>query len=126
MPKRTSIEIDGFKHANPIPGASRVGNIMMSSVISGRGPDGMPDSLEGEVANIFQHVRDMLKAAGGGPENVVKMDFYTADQAAGRAALNGEWEKMFPDPASRPARHTGYAPPGGPGQIRCTFVAVFD
>jgi enamine deaminase RidA (YjgF/YER057c/UK114 family) len=126
MPKRTSIEIEGFKHANPIPGASRVGNIMMSSVISGRGPAGMPDTLEGQIANIFQHVKDMVDAAGGSPANIVKMDFYTADQAAGRAALNGEWEKMFPDPASRPARHTIAAASDGPGQIRCTFVAVFD
>jgi enamine deaminase RidA (YjgF/YER057c/UK114 family) len=126
MPKRISIEIDGFKHQNPIPGASRVGNIMMSSVISGRGPGGMPETLEGQIANIFQHVRDMLEAAGGGPGNVVKMEFHTADQAAGRAALNVEWEKMFPDPASRPARHTAYTPGGGPALISCTFVAVLD
>jgi 2-iminobutanoate/2-iminopropanoate deaminase len=26
--------------------------------------------------------------------------------ATGRAALNGEWVKIFPDEGSRPARHT--------------------
>jgi hypothetical protein len=27
-------------------------------------------------------------------------------RAEAKAALNEEWEKAFPDPASRPARHT--------------------
>ena len=31
MAKRQSIEIPGFSHANPIPGASRIGNIVMNA-----------------------------------------------------------------------------------------------
>ena len=36
MAKRKSINYPGFKHENPIPNASRIGNILMSSIISGR------------------------------------------------------------------------------------------
>ena len=52
MAKRKSINYPGFKHENPIPNASLVGNILMSSIISGRDPDtgampsGAADGLE--------------------------------------------------------------------------------
>jgi 2-iminobutanoate/2-iminopropanoate deaminase len=46
------------------------------------------------------------------------------DQAAGRAALNDEWVKMFPDPDARPARHTLHAAGDGPSLVTCDFVAV--
>ena len=38
MAKRKSINYPGFKHENPIPNASRIGSILMSSIISGRDP----------------------------------------------------------------------------------------
>ena len=64
MAKRRSIEIDGFKHSNPIPGASIVGNLMMSSIIAGRDPKTgkLPDSLDGQLACLFGHVRAFVGA----------------------------------------------------------------
>ena len=44
MAKRKSINYPGFKHENPIPNASRIGNILMSSIISGRDPEDQPDA----------------------------------------------------------------------------------
>ena len=38
MARRKSIHIGEFKHANPIPNASRIGNLLMSGVILGRDP----------------------------------------------------------------------------------------
>jgi 2-iminobutanoate/2-iminopropanoate deaminase len=38
--------------------------------------------------------------------------------------LNGPWEKMFPDPASRPARHTLALPANAANHVTCDFVAV--
>ena len=59
MAKRKSINYPGFKHENPIPNASRIGNILMSSIISGRDPDTstMPPELPSQVANIFKQIR---------------------------------------------------------------------
>ncbi len=122
MARRQSIEIPGFSHANPIPGASRIGNIVMSSVISGRDPETgeTPDDMGQQIANIFAHIRSAIAAAGGTPEDIIKITFWVPDPATGRAALNGEWEKMFPDAASRPARHTL----AGAARVSCDFVAV--
>ena len=47
------------------------------------------------------------------------------DPATGRKALNGEWSKMFPDPESRPARHTlALAASNAANHVTCDFVAV--
>ena len=46
------------------------------------------------------------------------------DPATGRAALNGEWSKMFPDPDSRPARHTLALPANAANHLTCDFTAV--
>ena len=128
MPKRQSIEVPGFSHANPIPAASRIGNIMMSSVISGRDPSTgeMPDHLAQQIVNIFTHIRSAMQAAGGSPEDIIKITFWVEDPASERAALNGEWEKMFPDESSRPARHTQSGAGGGPSRVTCDFIAVFS
>ena len=129
MAKRQSVNFPGFAHQNPIPNASRIGNLMMSSVISGVDPGtrNQPATLAAQVANIFTHIRRAVEAAGGTPDNIIKITFYVKDQAAGRAALNDEWVKMFPDPDSRPARHTVAAvDSGGASQITCDFVAVFE
>ncbi len=128
MPKRQSVNFPGFAHSNPIPNASRIGNLMMSSVISGVDPGtrNYPPTLAGQVANIFTHIRQAIAAAGGTPDNIIKITFYVQDQAAGRAALNDEWVKMFPDADSRPARHTLNSGGSGPSLVTCDFVAVFE
>ena len=126
MAKRQSINWPGFAHSNPIPNASRIGNMVMSSVIGPRDPvtGTVPDSLEAQVTNLFLQLAAAIEAAGGTPADFLKIEFWAKDQAAGRAALNGEWEKMFPDPASRPARHTQALPASSPAQIQCAFTAV--
>ena len=128
MAKRQSVNFPGFAHGNPIPNASRIGNIMMSSVISGVDPGtrNLPADLTGQVANLFTHIRSAVEAAGGSPENIIKINFYMKDPATGRAALNGEWVKMFPDENSRPARHTLALGGESNALVTCDFVAVFS
>ena len=103
MAKRQSVNFPGFAHQNPIPNASRIGNIMMSSVISGVDPGtrNMPPELAKQVTNLFTHVRTAITSAGGTPDDIIKMTFWMKDPANGRAALNEEWLKMFPE------RHRG-------------------
>ena len=48
------------------------------------------------------------------------------EPGTGRAALNDEWVKMFPDPASRPARHTTALGSESNALVTCEFVAVFS
>ena len=65
----------------------------------------VPEDVDGQLANLFHHVGEMLAAAGADWRHVVKMTFYVPDIAV-RDAINGPWLEHFPDPASRPARHT--------------------
>jgi enamine deaminase RidA (YjgF/YER057c/UK114 family) len=126
MARRKSIHYPGFKHENPIPNGSMIGNILMSSIISGRDPDAgtVPPELDAQVTNIFKQIKLCVEAAGGTPDNILKVNFWMKDPATGRKALNGEWSKMFPDPDSRPARHTLSLAANAPHHVTCDFVAV--
>jgi enamine deaminase RidA (YjgF/YER057c/UK114 family) len=126
MARRQSINFPGFSHQNPIPNASRVGNIVMSSVIGGSNPGTreLPATLEEQVRNLFAHVRNAVAAAGCSTDDIVKMTFWVKDPATQREALNAEWVKMFPDADARPARHTQQLPADSRALVQCDFVAV--
>jgi len=124
--KRKSINGSRARHENPIPNASRVGNVVMSSVIGGTKPGTreLPTSLEEQVANVFAHIRHDVEAAGGSVDDIIKINFWVKDPGSQRAALNAEWVKMFPDPESRPARHTLTLPVDSRTLVQADFTAV--
>ena len=124
---RRSIEVTGFKHGNPIPAASRIGNIVMTGVISGKDAKSgkLPDTLEGQCAAMFAHVREIIEAAGATPDHIIKMTVWLRDQS-NRKALNEQWVKMFPDPIRRPARHALPHQGEGDALILCDFTAVIE
>jgi len=126
MPKRQSVDFAGFRHLNPIPNASRIGNIVMSSVISGMDPGtrNMPATLEQQLANMFTHIRSAVEAAGGTVDNIIKINVWMKEPVTQREALNVEWVKMFPEKESRPARHTMPLGPESNALAVCDFTAV--
>jgi 2-iminobutanoate/2-iminopropanoate deaminase len=126
MAKRKSIEIAGFAHKNPIPAASRIGNMLMTGIITGTDPatGKLADTLEAQCANIFHHVRSIMAAAGGSTDDIIKMNVWMADRSK-RDVLNAEWVKMFPDPNARPARHTSQTALEGGQLIVCDITAIF-
>jgi 2-iminobutanoate/2-iminopropanoate deaminase len=126
MAKRKSINYPGYAHQNPIPNASRIGNILMSSVIGGSEPGtrSMPPDLAGQVVNIFKHIRLAVEAAGGTVDDIIKINFWMKQPSTGRAALNDEWVKMFPDETSRPARHTLVLGADSTHLVTCDVMAV--
>ena len=126
--RRKSIHIGGFKHANPIPNACRIGNLVMSGVILGRDPatNTMPESLDAQCANMFAHMKATVEAAGGTTDDIIKMTVWLKDRS-NRGPVNVEWLRMFPDEHSRPARH---ALPrdnmDGGALVQCDFTAMID
>ena len=68
---------------------------------------------------MFANVRRVIETAGGTPDDIIKMTVWITDRAL-RPTLNKYWVEMFPDPHSRPARHTvasgDFTPPM---QIQC-------
>jgi enamine deaminase RidA (YjgF/YER057c/UK114 family) len=108
MNDRRSIDVEGFSHgAQPIPAASRVGNVVMTGGIYGLDPatGKIPDDITAQAELMFANLKRIVSAAGAGMERIVKMTVYVKVPEA-RAAVNKEWLLAFPDPASRPARHT--------------------
>src|SRR3954466_10682912 len=128
MAKRQSVNGSRARHENPIPNASRIGNIVVSSVIGGanQGSRELPPALEQQVANVFTHIRHDIEAAGGSVDDIIKVTFWVKDPTKQRAALNDEWVKMFPDPNARPARHTQPLPADSRALVQADFVAVLS
>lgn len=108
MTERRSIEVEGYSHGNlPIPAASRVGPLAMTGGIHGLDPatGKLPDDLTEQARLMFFNLERIMAAAGAGLDRIVRMTVYVKVPEA-RQAVNVEWVKAFPDPASRPARHT--------------------
>lgn len=108
MSPRRSIEVEGFSHgAQPIPAASRVGPLVMTGGVYGLDPatGAIPDDVEAQARLMFSNLARILEAAGVGLDRVARMTIFVKVPEA-RGAVNAEWLKAFPDPGSRPARHT--------------------
>jgi len=128
LARRTSIYIEGFGHKNPIPAACRIGALVESGSVLGTDPaTGKPaDTIEAQCRFMLDNVRRIVEAAGGNTGDIVKLTVWMKDRSQ-RPALNVPWLEMFPDPASRPARHAIVAPELDMGKlIECSFTAYID
>ncbi|HWF06989.1 MAG TPA: RidA family protein [Bryobacteraceae bacterium] len=128
MGRRVSIEVPGFEHDNPIPAACRIGSFLITSAISGKEAftGKLPEGIDAQCGQMFDWVRKILDIAGGSPEDVVKMNVWLRDRSQ-RPSVNRFWLEMFPDPHSRPARHTFAAPDlAGAMLVQCEVIAVID
>jgi enamine deaminase RidA (YjgF/YER057c/UK114 family) len=126
MPRR-SIQTDSFQHENPIPVATRIGPLLASGIIPGFDPGtrNMPDKLEDQIANLFTHIGGALSAAGGSWDDVAKITFFANDPEA-RGKINPYWLEKFPEPDSRPSRHTQITSEGGKPRVSCDFIAYIE
>jgi 2-iminobutanoate/2-iminopropanoate deaminase len=122
---RTSIYIEDFGHKNPIPAAARIGNVIYASSVHGKDPatGEVAPTLEAQCALMFAHMKRIVEAAGGSTGDIIKVTIWLADRAQ-REAVNEQWLAMFPDPASRPARHSMQADLDGGQLVVGDFVAV--
>lgn len=123
MSKRQSIYTDAFAHSNPIPTACRMGDLVMTGIINGIEPGkASAGSLETQCALMFTRVREVIEAAGGTTDHIIKINIAVADLAQ-RESINVEWVKMFPDPHNRPVRQTTQAVLDRGKLIQCDIVA---
>ena len=111
-----------------IPSACRRGPFVVSGGISGGDPDTgkVPPDIESQCRFMFENVRRIMAAAGGSTDDIIKMTVWITDRSL-REILNRHWVAMFPDPHSRPARHTlssrDFIPPM---QVQCDILAVVE
>lgn len=123
--RRRVIEVPGLEHANPIPTATRIGDLVFSGGIFGvdAATGEVPEDLPSQVEHLFANVARVVEAAGGTLDDVAKLTVWLADPGD-RRALNDAWVRTFPDPADRPVRHTTGADLPPPRLVQCELVAV--
>jgi enamine deaminase RidA (YjgF/YER057c/UK114 family) len=103
-----------------------MGSLVMSSGIFPKDPatGAAPAEVERQCELLFANVRRVMEAAGGTTADIVKVSIWVKDKSA-KACLNREWLAMFPDPHSRPARHTFSYDDIPKGMlVQCEIVAV--
>jgi len=128
MARRTSIHLDGFGHANPIPAACRVGPLLMTGLVNGTDPSTgrLAGTLEDQCRFMFVQVRRIVEAGGGSTDDIVRMVVWLKDRSQ-RQPLNDQWLAMFPDPHDRPARLAVQAGELSAGiLVQCEVTAYID
>jgi enamine deaminase RidA (YjgF/YER057c/UK114 family) len=82
-----------------------------------------PVDGEQQVVFAFANLQKFLDAADVTADDVVRVTVLLGDSSL-RSKINEEWEKMFPDPESRPARHAMNVTLNGAMLIQLEVVAV--
>jgi 2-iminobutanoate/2-iminopropanoate deaminase len=119
-----SIDIEGVRHNAPIPMGAKVRNMVFSSGIMGTPPGGqLSDDPKEQARQLFENVRAFMKAAGASIEDIGHMRVLLKDDSY-RDVINAEWEKMFPDEAKRPARHSVQMPLRGAMLFQIELIAL--
>ena len=74
---------------------------------------------------MFKYIENIISEAGGSVQDIIKMDLYFRDKND-RSLVNPEWEKMFPNPKNRPARHAQIGDLPENCCLQVTIMAVID
>ena len=125
--RQQSIEVENIGHNSPIPVASRVGNVLATSVIGGRDlkTGKLPPDSDAQIRNAFESLKAILAKGGMGLGDVVKVTFWVSDDAI-RDQINKYWLECWPDPHKRPARHTLVQPLRGGALLNMDALAVAE
>ena len=112
-------------HSAPIPAGAKVGNIVMSSPISGRelNTNRLPDDPDEQAVMLFRNIKAFMEEAGGGMENIVHITLFFKDIKY-RDNVNKPWLATYPDENRRPARHAIVSDPRGAGLFQAEVMAV--
>jgi enamine deaminase RidA (YjgF/YER057c/UK114 family) len=125
---RRSVNVEGLHHGGaPIPQACLAGSLLMSSGINGMDPhDGsIPEDPQTQVALVFDNIRRIVEQAGGSLGDVVKCTFFVRDRSL-KDPIDTHWLAAFPDPGSRPARHTLVQELSAAQALQCEIVANIE
>jgi len=122
-----SIFVGNGTHSSPIPSASIVGNLLASSLISGRDPATLsyPPSFEAQCDFMFAGVKAVVEAAGGQLSDIVRITIWVEDRGL-RENINKAWTTLFSDADARPARLTLNRALERGKLVECEILAVIS
>ena len=114
-----------YSHKNPIPHASVLNGLMISSAISGFDlkTNKFPEKKGEQVEIAFDNMNKILKEADATYDNILKLDLYFNDKSD-RKFVNPVWLEIFPDENKRPARHSHIAILEDPCIVQIVFTAL--
>jgi 2-iminobutanoate/2-iminopropanoate deaminase len=123
--RRDNYEIPGVSHHDPIPMACRMGNLVMTSGMSGDDPrtGKVPEGLEGQTEGSFANMQRMVEIAGGKTSDIVHVTILVKDYSS-LPTVEKYWTQMFPDPSARPALHLMKLGLQGSGLVQLHMTAV--
>ena len=117
---------DVHVHKNPIPHASVLKGLMVSSSISGADKNGnYSEDREKQIINAFNNMKKVLEEGNASFDDVIKFDLYFSDKSD-RKFVNPIWLKLFPNESSRPARHAHLVNLEGDCIFQIVFTAVLN
>jgi 2-iminobutanoate/2-iminopropanoate deaminase len=117
--RRKCVNVPGVRvmdgKGGAVPAAVALGSLCFTSVILGsdRTSAEMPSDLVGQVRNAFANMQAVTEAAGFSLAEIGHLHVWYGDHAV-REEVDRVWERVFPRPEDRPARHCIVAdlPPG--------------
>ncbi len=124
---RSIVAAGTAQHTNPVPNAAVHRGVLMTSGILGKAQetDTYPPDLAEQSALCFAYLRQILREAGAGLDDVVKLDLYLLNRSD-RATVNADWLACWPDEMRRPARqvHIADLPEGCLIQVTATAIVA--
>lgn len=119
-------KVDSTRH-NVVPDAAVRGKLLFTGGVAGFDENGaLPETHEAQAGLIFDRLDAILSEAGFSRGNVGHWFNWAPDRHSKIAPINPHWERWFPKPADRPARHA-LARALDPGmQYRIEIIAVKD
>ena len=130
MGTRKMLTIQGIDYSergvHPIPMGARLGNLIVSSIITGTDPTTreLPADIEGQARVIFQNIQTLMEDAGGTVTDIARVSFFVQSKQQHRPPIDVEWEKMFPEGGYRPARIFLEVSPQGSPLIQCEVIGL--
>ena len=125
---RSTHEIEGHAHHDPIPLGARIGDLFASSGVSGVDPSGDNplEAAEGAAAQAhfgLENIKRLVEAGGGSIADIGHMTLLVQDYAD-LPAIDGMWKQIFPDPNDRPARQVMKLGSQGRSHVQFHMLAV--
>ncbi|MSQ10580.1 MAG: RidA family protein [Dehalococcoidia bacterium] len=124
---RTNYELPHGGHHDPIPLASKVGRVLMSSGISGTGPNQGGREVPGLAPQIElcqQDIAALMQTAGGSLDNVALVTVLVQDWASVPVVLQ-HWDQLYPNRDNRPAlKFIDWRMPQGMSLVQYHLTAV--
>ena len=112
-------------HDNPIPHASRINDLIMSSSISGKNSKtkSYPSNKRKQIALAFKHFEALLEECKLETQDVIKVEMYFQNKED-RNIVNEFWNTLYQNKRHRPARHSHQSNLPEDCIFQMTFVAL--